>query len=462
MASTTHQYSPRVDAESVRPAPAAASSEPSGGLDAGHANLDGYLNEPVRDILSRLGLAPNGAPANPASAANPATAANPAAPANPAQSQQPSHSGADSPGGGGGGFDPSQMIQPVTDALGSLGSGQLGQPDPTQSFDGINQALESAGSQVQQALSGLGDDWQGEASTAAQATTQSALSDGSKVADQAAALRSSLATATAAVQDAQARLIEIINVFWAKIAAIGPGIIFPWGIAAAIAAATEAVTSAGEVMAETQGTLAAQAAAVTTAGAPVDVTAVPALGAGGVQGLSPLMQLATSAVSPVVQAIGSASSAASGANAPTSKPGAPSAAAARGGDGSGGASSSGGGASGGAGAFRGGLSAAATAPATRPLGAALPAAAETTTAVEATSAKAGVAAAGAGAPMGGGAGAPMGHQGKAGIGGGHSAADFLHTSDQGGEIVGDLGSVAPPVIGEKDPLDSPDVGLRIR
>ena len=79
--------------------------------------------------------------------------------------------------------------------------------------------------------------------------------------------------------------------------------------------------------------------------------------------------------------------------------------------------------------------------------------------MQATSTGVGASAAGAGAPMGGGA--PMGHSGKAGIAGDHSAADFLHTSDQGGEIVGDLGRVAPPVIGEKDPVNSPDVGLRI-
>lgn len=242
-------------------------------FDAARANLDGYLNEPVRDILSRLGLTPNGVPANPAATANAANA--------PQQQQHhpPQSGGGDAPGGGSsGGLDPSQMIQPVTDALDSLGSGQMGQPDPTQSFDGIGKALESAGSQVQQALSGLGDDWQGDASTAAQAATQAALADGSKVADQAAALRSSLATATSAVQSAQVRLIEIVNVFWAKIAAIGPSIIFPWGVAAAIAAAAEAVTSTSEVMAETQGTLAAQAAAVTSAGAPVDVTSSPRSG----------------------------------------------------------------------------------------------------------------------------------------------------------------------------------------
>jgi len=415
-------------------------------LDAARTDLDGYLNEPVRDIMSRFGLAAGGAQANPAGQGGSTNAPQPQT------HHQPQSAAGDAPGGGGaGGFDPSQMIQPVMDALGSLGSGQMDQPDPTQSFDGIGQALESAGSQVQQALSGLGDDWQGDASTAAQATAHAALADGGKVADQAATLRSSLATATAAVQTAQTRLVEIVNTFWAKIAAIGPSIIFPWGIAAAIAAATEAVTETSEVMAETQGTLAAEAAAVTTAGAPVDVTSVPGVGSGS-QALSPLMQLATSVTSPVMQAIGSATSAASEAGSPAGAPAGPVPSADAdvvGGGGGGGV------AGGGGGALRGGPSA--TAPVARTLGAAVPVA--ETTAVQATSAKPAVAAPGVGAPMGGGA--PLGHHGKAGIAGGHSAADFLHTSDQGGEIVGDLGTVAPPVIGEKDPLDSPNVGLQI-
>jgi hypothetical protein len=446
MASTT-QHSPSVDAESVRSAPAAPGPEHSGGIDAAHTSLDSYLNEPVRDLLSRFNLGPNGTQPAP-----------PASPANPAAHPQQSGAGApDSGSGAGGGFDPSQMIQPVTDALNSMGTGQLDQPDPTQSLDGINQALDSAGSQVQQALSGLGDDWQGEAASAAQSTAQSALTDGSKVAEQAAALRSSLATATVTVQQAQIRLIEIINEFWAKIAAIGPSIIFPWGIAAAIAAAAEAVSSAGEVVSETESTLSSEAATVTTAGAPLDITAAPTLGAGGMQALSPAMQMATSAAAPLMQAIGSATGPTSEGSEPSGPTGAPVVTPHPVGTTAGGGGV-GGGAAGGFGGLRGGLSAGALA--TRPLGGALPAATETTTAVTAASAKPAVAGAGAGMPMGAGAGAPMAH-GKAGLATGHNAADFLHTSDQGGEIVGDLGTAAPPVIGEKDPLDSPDSGLRI-
>jgi hypothetical protein len=63
------------------------------------------------------------------------------------------------------------------------------------------------------------------------------------------------------------------------------------------------------------------------------------------------------------------------------------------------------------------------------------------------------------APMMGGA--PMGAGAKNSSGSRHNAAAFLHTSDQGDEIVGDLGSVAPPVIGEQVANEAPDIDLRI-
>jgi hypothetical protein len=64
-----------------------------------------------------------------------------------------------------------------------------------------------------------------------------------------------------------------------------------------------------------------------------------------------------------------------------------------------------------------------------------------------------------GAPMMGGG--PAGLGARAGASSSHSAAAFLHTSEQGGQIVGDLGNVAPPVIGEIDVHDRPDIDLRI-
>jgi hypothetical protein len=56
-------------------------------------------------------------------------------------------------------------------------------------------------------------------------------------------------------------------------------------------------------------------------------------------------------------------------------------------------------------------------------------------------------------------GGPMGAAGKAGANGRHNAASFLHIT--GDQIVGDLGSAAPPVIGQADPTERPDIELRI-
>ncbi|CRZ17756.1 hypothetical protein [Mycolicibacterium neworleansense] len=58
-------------------------------------------------------------------------------------------------------------------------------------------------------------------------------------------------------------------------------------------------------------------------------------------------------------------------------------------------------------------------------------------------------------PMGAGQGA------NASASNNHTSASFLHTTDQGSEIVGDLGTAAPPVLGEADPYQAPDVELRI-
>ena len=67
------------------------------------------------------------------------------------------------------------------------------------------------------------------------------------------------------------------------------------------------------------------------------------------------------------------------------------------------------------------------------------------------------------APMSGMGSAGAGAGAGKGTGSGHTAADFLHTSESGSEIVGDFADVAPAVIGEKDDDTEarPDIDLRI-
>jgi predicted lipid-binding transport protein (Tim44 family) len=66
-----------------------------------------------------------------------------------------------------------------------------------------------------------------------------------------------------------------------------------------------------------------------------------------------------------------------------------------------------------------------------------------------------------GGMMGGAPYGPMAGQGANNSSNSHTAAAFLHTSDQGGEIVGDLGTAAPPVLGAAESNEPPDVELRI-
>lgn len=418
-------------------------------INAHETSLADYLNKPVHDILARLGISPppQAAPPNP----NPGPPAGPAA-GSPAAPSSP--------------FDPTQLIQPVTDALGTLGSGQFGDLDPSKMFDSISQTLESAGQSVQQAMSALGGTWQGDAATAATAKTSDALAKGAEVSSQATDLSSSLSAVTASVRQAEARLIEIINEFFAKLAAIGPSIIFPWGIAAAIEAATHAVTMSVEVITDTQTTLAAEAGQTTAAGQPVAaIAAAPATGAslasaaapaasaatpGLGQAFGPLLQMATGLASPVMEGVSTVTGVVQNA-AKSAPPGAPE-------DGKpadgepdgpkGGVPGGAGGASGGPGGN----------PPLRPAQPNAAVAGEPTT-PPAGGPRVPSAPGMGGAPMMGGG--PLAHAAKSTAGSGHNAASFLHTSDQGGEIVGDLGNVAPPVIGEMDVRQTPDVELRI-
>ena len=435
-----------------QPAQPPPSLDVEAAINAQEANLADYLNQPVRDILARLGLPPipGASPPPGASTANPppgASTANPSA--GPSTANPPA--GSTSP------IDPSSLIQPVTDALGTLGSGQFGNVDPTKAFDGISQTLGSAGQSVQQALAALGGGWQGDAATAAGDKTQAALANGAEMASQATGLSESLSTVTANVMQAETRLIETITEFWAKIAAIGPSIIFPWGIAAAIAAANEAVTTAAEVISDLQGSLAAESGNVAAVGAPVSVTAAPML---GTQAIGPALQMATGLASPAMQAVSAATSAAqTGAANPPDNP----------------ANSEGDSAKdvpsdappgdavpqkpafgGGAGVTGGGVTAGvplsrlATPPITAP---------PTSAAVQGTTASTASVGTATGPMMG--SGAPLGQGARPGANSGHTAASFLHTSDQGGEIVGDLGNAAPPVLGELETTDGSNIDLRI-
>jgi hypothetical protein len=425
------QYMPGYD-----PAPVIAAQEQS---------LQEFLNLPVREILARLGLPPldNQKPEE-------HKEEDPRDDEQRPEDQPPPASP----------MDPSALISPVTDALSTLGPGLFEGADPTQMLAGISQAFGSTANPLQQSLSAVDDAWQGASGTAAAAKTTEAIANGTEVAAQSDALRSSLATAATNVAQARARLIAIIAEFQATLAAIGPNIIFPWGWAAAIAAANKAIASAAEVMTELQSSLGAQAAEANAAGAPVEVTSAPEMGGASspMASMAPLMQLATKGAQAGIQAgTGAASQAASqAANQAAADPtdvAPPPVGGGAGGVAPVGAGSGGGGAGGGGVGGTAASRSVAMSPMVQPETAA-------TTAQSATMRASGGAGT-AGAGMMGAPYAPMGGHGATTSSNSHTAAAFLHTTDQGGEIVGDLGTAAPPVLGEADPNEPPDVELRI-
>jgi hypothetical protein len=409
------------------PAPVIAAQEQS---------LQDFLNLPVKEILARLGLPP---------VENAKPEEEPKEEQSPEGEQPPA-----SP------FDPSSLISPLTDALGTLGPGLFEGVDPTAMLQGISQAFRSTGGSLQPALAAVADAWQGDGGSAAAAKTTDAIANGADVGAQSDALRSSLGTAAADVGQARVQLIAIISEFMATLAAIGPNIIFPWGWAAAIAAANKAIASGAEVMTTLQASLAGQAAQVTAAGTPVDVTSAPQAGSGA--GMAPqLMQMAMKGAQAGIQAgTGAASSASQAASESATKATDPATTPLA--SGAAGASPLGAGKGGGGGGVGvGGGTVASRLPTASPM-----VQPETTTA-SAQSAPVRAASAGgtAGAGMMGAPYAPMAGQGANSSSNSHSAATFLHTTDQGGEIVGDLGTAAPPVLGETDPNETPDIELRI-
>ena len=155
-------------------------------------SLQDFLNLPVREILDRLGLPPI-ADQKPAEQPPPESRPEQQPPANP--------------------MDPSALISPVTDALGTLGTGMFDGADPTTMLPAISKMLQSTGGSMAKSVNSVGDAWQGASGTAAAAKTTTAIANGAEVSAQSDALSSSLTAAAANVGQARVRLIAIITEF---------------------------------------------------------------------------------------------------------------------------------------------------------------------------------------------------------------------------------------------------------
>ncbi|MBN7442433.1 hypothetical protein [Mycobacteroides abscessus] len=242
--------------------------DPAPVINAGEQDLADYLNTPVNEILARLGVGPL-----------------------PSGGPMPGEAG----GGGGSPFDPGSLIQPVTDALGTLGTGVFDAMDPTKLLEGVSKTFESTASSLQQAMGSMMSGFQGATGAASGGKTAAAIGNGAEVGAQSSGIGASASTAAADVKQAETRMLEIIHQWEAEMASLTPGL--PWTAANIMEASTRATTMATEVMTELQSSLTAQGGAVSAIGAPVSVTSAPQMGA---QMIGPMVQMATGLISPLM------------------------------------------------------------------------------------------------------------------------------------------------------------------
>lgn len=446
--------------------------DPGPVIGAIESRLDEYLNTPTGEILSRLGL--------PVPPGIPTPGPIPGLPALPGL-----------PTGGNtlASIDGGALIQPVLDALGTLGSGVFEALDPTKIFESITSAFSSVASSLPTVISAMQQGWQGEGADAAAMKTAQLGKDGTEVGVQSGKIKGNVVQAGVDTKTTEAHLLEIISQFEATMAVALPQIVTPWGQAMAVAAATDAITRTTAVMGVHKGLMAVNTAEVAADGAPVSVTNAPQV---PTEMLSSMVQMGTGLIQPafgVVEQVFSAgekivqSSVQAGTkigeaidkaqhktstDTDTSTTAAPAGLGAAGptGMGGGGGGSKPTGAGGGGGGV--GVSSVSAPPSSRTTPSGTPPTEESAASGQqrtaaATTASATTTGNGGYAPMSGMGSAGAGAGAGKGAGSGHTAADFLHTSESGSEIVGDFADVAPAVIGEKDEDTEtrPDIDLRI-
>jgi peptidoglycan DL-endopeptidase CwlO len=245
---------------------ALAADDPTPIIAGAERGLLDFVNTPTQQILSQLPLQRFPQEAPPADPPPPS-------PVDPSQVISPILGALGTGISGLSGVDPIGLITPVVHALGALGTGQFSGIDPTQMLGGVSDAFDRTSIPLQQSTARVSHDWQGASSAAIGAKSRAAVANGAEVATQADGLRNNLSTAAANVSQARTRMIDIIDEFQAKMAAVD--VSTPAGRAAAIAAANQSVKDSTAVMTELRRTLGVQADEVSKIGGRVPVTAAP-------------------------------------------------------------------------------------------------------------------------------------------------------------------------------------------
>ncbi len=201
-------------------------------------------------------------------------------------------------------IDLASLFKPLTDLLSGFGSGNMADApfDPTQLLDGLQKAFESVTSLATQAMSLVAPFWAGAGGTAAVTKGGEATANGVTTGTQSGDISRTVAVATATVGKGVAMLEAIIAKFSASVAALIPFITTPAGIAGIIASASEHLAEGMVVVGETRAELTAHTANMTFTGTPVPITAAPQM----MSAIPGMASTAMQAVSAPIQSIAGA------------------------------------------------------------------------------------------------------------------------------------------------------------
>ncbi|MBJ8338586.1 hypothetical protein JGU71_06795 [Antrihabitans sp. YC3-6] len=174
-------------------------------------------------------------------------------------------------------IDLTLLLKPLTDLLGSFGTGQLDASgfDPSQIFTGISKALDTSISVGSAGLQALDKVWSSSASLAAVAKGTEAQANTAAVSTQGVNTSINIQTAAAIVAHGVALLQAIIAKFIGVVVATGPFLVTPPGQAVVLAAATESLAEGTIVVAETRAQLFGPTGAMTANGQQVPITNAP-------------------------------------------------------------------------------------------------------------------------------------------------------------------------------------------
>ncbi|MCX4093033.1 hypothetical protein [Nocardia sp. alder85J] len=178
-------------------------------------------------------------------------------------------------------IDPSALIQPALQLLQAFGTGKLGGGggfDPTQLLSSVANALMSTASQGASANAAVAPNWNSDASDKAQHKSDQAQQDSAKVAQQGQQQKTILLQAQQVVAEGAAELMGVIQKFIAEVVAGGIFLFTPVGIPMLMGMATDAISEAGVIAAKTRGELTVQTGQMVTAGIKIPIDGVPDLG----------------------------------------------------------------------------------------------------------------------------------------------------------------------------------------